>query len=143
MTLEAHALHFLKWDKACVVAMFQRGPRRVWGSVPDVIGVTKARYIVEVEIKRTVADFKADADKPHILHRELHLKRWPKQFYYMLPMNLAARIEVPDWAGLVGVDLWRRNIIKVAPMNLASQKLSIKDCIKLFRLLGNQFTLPR
>jgi len=93
----------------------------------DLFRVTKAGYAEEFEIKLSVADFKADAkkgpdDNDRLLHELLPDNHWRKQkfdgrtkherlsagdplgpirFWFAMPEVVAAKVEIPVWAGLV------------------------------------------
>lgn len=74
----------------------------------DIFAVTKAGYFVEYEIKRTVADFRADAKKgcgfrsrSKHAHLEAHEKNGPSRFWYVTPKGLVAPSHVPLWAGVL------------------------------------------
>lgn len=127
-------MRWLWLQKNCHYVIEQRSPRCMNGE-PDVMGVTKARYLVEIEIKRSLHDFKADAKKWHRVNRLLYLKSQPRWVYYLVPERLAeeALKITPEWAGLMcsnGCDLL---VKKVAPINESSQKLTVKECVKMTR----------
>jgi len=86
----------------------------------DVLQVTKAGYWVEYEIKVSRADFKADARKQVTAgryssrHRTAPLKhdllrtgstRGPNRFYYVTPLGLITPEELPEFAGLIEVNI--------------------------------------
>jgi len=144
------AMRWLWLDKMCHYVLEQRSPRLFRG-VPDVIGITKSRFLIEIEIKRSVADFRNDAKKPHIERRgtaeysmigaDYTLKNSPKYFYYLMPRKIAEKVinEIPPWAGLM---CERENemtamVLKKAPANSQSKRLSIKECIRAVRLMVN------
>lgn len=157
MSLELQGALWLKFDKKCPLVFYERTPRYGHGQ-PDIMGVNDRRFIFEIEIKRTVSDFRANAKKPHIVNRcstEADVARHyqemaPRQFWYLVPPKLVERVrpEVPDWAGLLTVENdpgddgystpIRVKSIKPAPTNALSKKLSPKECIRLFGTLGNQ-----
>lgn len=136
--LELMALRWLRFQKRCPLAFLERGPRNPYGRRPDALGITPARYMVEIEIKRSVSDFRADSKKPHIVFRDSLINRWPKWFYYLVPPSIVDKVQVPEWAGLMTVDDYYVRVRKEAPRNEASLKLSVKECCQLFRVLGNQ-----
>lgn len=91
----------------------------------------------EVEIKLTRADFNADSKKmdevrtrgkggegwhSRVKHFELAEgdTRGPNQFYFAMPPELAATVEVPPWAGLYIARPWGKRVIitleKKAPL---------------------------
>jgi hypothetical protein len=139
MNLELAAMRWLWLDKGCHIVLEQRSPRYMMGN-PDVIGITKSRYITEIEIKRSASDFAADFRKRHRINREFYLKQQPRQFYYLMPEDLALRVQsrVPSWAGLMACPFYPQiNILKIAPVNEESGKLNSKECVRLARLITN------
>lgn len=114
---------------------------------PDVFGVTRARYALEIEVKRSVSDFRANAKKYHIVNRcstdaetaARFAARAPKQFWFMVPPKLVPKLEgeVPDYAGLLTLNGSQVTVIKKCPVNHASERLSLKECAKLMNCAGN------
>ena len=137
--MEYAAMRWLWLEKDCHYLLEQRSPRYQNGS-PDVIGVTCRRKVIEIEIKRSMSDFRADFKKPHRVNRHLFLDEMPNQFYYMVPENLVDKVlpELPDWAGLIR---WRFGpvveVVKVSPVNKLSKKLSINECVRMTRMMVN------
>ncbi len=78
MTLEYHALAWLRFEKRCPIVMLERGISYI--SRPDALGITTARYMVEIEIKRSLADFTKNNDKRIVRLRENCLNLWPRYF---------------------------------------------------------------
>jgi hypothetical protein len=81
----------------------------------DVMAVTRAGYFVEFEIKRSLADFRADARKSDSepagrgrrgVGRRKHDRlaagdpAGPTRFWYVVPAGLIAPEQTPAWAGL-------------------------------------------
>ena len=140
MSLETVAMHWLAYEKKCHCVINERSPRYGIGS-PDVLGITKDRFLIEIEIKRSVSDFKINAQKHHIINREHWIKTAPRQFYFFVPEDLLQKVETitPEWAGLACLkDGYNFAISKQAPVNRESQRLSLKECVKLFRCASNQ-----
>ena len=147
------AMHFLRYEKRCPVAVCERCPRRGIGE-PDVLGVTKDRYLLEIEIKRTVSDFKANGKKSHLLSRyrpdefrlqaEQMMPKWPKQFWFLVPPEIVDKVSplVPDFAGLMrGPDKnesWQVRVVKPAPTNHASLRLTVREMLELGHNMANQ-----
>jgi hypothetical protein len=115
-------------------------PRGWWEC--DVFQITKAGYFVEYEIKLSLADFKADADKrksprwqfngefstARNKHEDLKARSplGPSRFYYVAPAGLLPTNMIPEWAGLIEARESKHEIpfvgeIKKAP-RLHSQK---------------------
>lgn len=150
MNLELMAMRWLWLEKMCHYVLEQRSPRLFRG-VPDVIGITKSRFIIEIEIKRSVADFRNDAKKPHIANRgtdrvdmigsDYTLRNSPKHFYYMMPRRIADKVidEIPPWAGLMceQENQLTAMVLKKAPANSHSKRLSLEECIRAVRLMVN------
>lgn len=146
--LEYHTARWLQFEKQCALVLCERTPR--WGhGQPDVLGVLPSRFILEIEIKRTMSDFRANSKKHHMLSRfcgepeiaERYAKRAPKLFWFLVPRSLVEKVEkeLPDFAGLLtvsenGASL---DVVKKAPTNKDSERLSLKECSKLMRCAGN------
>lgn len=110
MDLEYHGLSWLRYEQQCPLAWEQRnfslGSR--W-TRPDLCGITKDRKAIEIEIKRTLADFKADSDKPKIelLKQAGRGEYLPWKFFYLAEKKLAVQM-VPllthDIFGVLSLD---------------------------------------
>lgn len=75
----------------------------VFGWESDYLALTKAGYWYEIEVKISRSDFKADfkKEKKHqTLKMENNLSR-PNYFNYIVPEDLIAVEEVPNYAGLI------------------------------------------
>ena len=136
MNMELMVMRWLWIQQRCHYVCEQRCPRYFCGS-PDVIGVTRSRYVTEIEIKRSLSDFKADSDKWHRKNRDLYLKQQPRLFYYAVPVDLVEKVKplLPEWAGLLkcNPDLIEPVVEVDAPVNKLSKRLEIKECVKLAR----------
>lgn len=135
MSLEYAAMFWLWIDQKCKIVLEERSPLYCMGS-PDVMGVTQGRYLTEIEIKRSAADFKADFLKRHRIRQKEHPRLAPRQFYYLMPPELAEKLKekIPDQAGLMTLDgRGYVTVLKRAPVNRESPKLKIADCIRLAR----------
>lgn len=152
LDLEYMAMWWLRFEKRCPVALTERTPRPMAGR-PDVLGVTKAGYILEIEIKRSLLDFRANARKHHIRNREdiikkgsfgnspwYSLKTFPRQFWFLVPSSLVEVVqpELPKWAGLLTDHDRRLKCIAKAPVNEEATKLPPKGMIKLGNCMANQ-----
>jgi hypothetical protein len=138
--MENIALRWLAYEKKCVAVLHERTPRQCAGQ-PDVLGVTQARHLIEIEIKRSVSDFRANAKKWHIANREHYIKNQPRQFYYFVPDGIfeKCKLILPEWAGLARLrDGYQFHVEVQAPINNQSRRLSVKESIKLVRNMPNQ-----
>ncbi len=133
-------MRWLWLEKNCHYIVEQRSPRPWLGS-PDILGVTAGRYLIEIEIKRSISDFFADSRKYHRLNRERTLDAQARQFYYMFPSDLADKVKdkIPIWAGLMcnSESMQTALVLTPAPINRDSGKLTIKQCVKMARCLVN------
>ena len=137
--IEQACMRWLRYEKRCLFIVNERSPLYNGGQ-PDVLGVTHSRYAIEIEVKRSVSDFRANAKKRCVITRDTLIHRWPKKYYFAAPPHVVKKIqfEIPEWAGLLEVD---RGVVKVvieSPMNSKSKRLSVKQCVKLAECMANQ-----
>ena len=108
---------------------------------PDIISVSKARCVTEIEIKVTMSDFRANSHKRHIISRSWNVARWPKFYYFLVPPAMVDDVlmEMHTWAGLLTVDeKMQIKVISRAPENSFAKRATMKECAKLVRCLTNQ-----
>lgn len=80
----------------------------------DYLAITKSLYAYEIEVKTTVADYKADFKKPK--HKMLRAgKLCPNYFFFASEPNIINIQDVPDYAGLIWVYKGYYATKKVAP----------------------------
>lgn len=133
--LELFGYEWLRYQSKCMIIVTERSPREAWAGRPDLLGITKGRFLIEIEVKRTMSDFRANAKKTHILHRTLlgdkHATMYPRQFYFLVSESIADKAlpECPEWAGLLQANCGRVFVSKRAPINRLSRKLSVKECV--------------
>lgn len=136
MNLELMAMRWLWIEARCHYLLEQRTPSYT-GGVPDVIGITRGRFLIEVEIKRTVSDFRADMAKRHRQNFQERAPYRPRQLYYLMPDEVyeKVKLEIPQWAGAMTNDksLASLTVRKVAPVNKESKRLTIEDCVRAAR----------
>lgn len=142
MNLEALAFAWLRIEKRCPLVLMERTPRLYHGR-PDVIGVTESRHLVEIEIKRTMADFRANAEKYHIKHREVFLPHFPRLFWFLVPIEIVPKVEreCPIYAGILTPSNSAHpflHIVKKATPNKDSRRLTVKEVIRTVTLQSNQ-----
>jgi len=151
MSLEYRATRWLKWEKRCPIVITERSPREFFCGKPDVLGITDHRFMLEVEVKRSLSDFKANAKKYHnqILNgndedsRAKFMAKAPKQFWFMVPPHLVDKVLplLPKNAGLMTESAKNHfdiKMIKPSPVNKLATKLSVKECARLLHQVGNQ-----
>jgi hypothetical protein len=130
---------WLAYEKRCVAVVCERNVRRCLGD-PDILGVTGARHTLEIEIKVNMTDFRRNTLKRHVSRREDRLTLWPRHYWFLVPPEMVdtCAAELPEWAGLLTVD--HLNVVRVirsAPVNPKSKKLSLLECGKLLRCSTN------
>lgn len=114
----------------------------VFGWESDFLVSTKAMYWYEVEIKISLSDFKRDFEKrgKHEILRTGGMfgcfdgRNWAEQkrphyFSYCAPEDLAKIIEpdIPDYAGLIGINENGRIVTHKAPPRLHAYKYSDEE----------------
>lgn len=145
--LEYHAARWLKWEKRCQLVMTERSPRCWFAGEPDVIGVNPSRFIFEIEVKRSMSDFRANQNKRHMQNRfsndpetaARYTAKAPKQFWFLVPPKLVQKVEpeLPDFAGLMTLHGSQIQVIRKSPVNNKSEKLTLMECAKLMQCAGN------
>lgn len=137
-TARAAIAGWLRYERRCVMVCWEREILGLDSRRPDMIGVTRDRHVVEVEIKRTMADFRANGKKKY--HRWANRDEYsPRQFYFfVLPeMVEAATAELPSGAGLLttlprkvyGVP--RIMAVVSAPVNKRSPRLDLRTMARM------------
>ncbi len=92
ITLRAIAASWLRYERRCWLVTFERGLE--YNNNPDVLGVNPSRFLIEVEVKVSISDFRADAKKGKWSYREAPSQRQPKFMYYMVPQDLVDKVTV-------------------------------------------------
>ena len=141
----AAALQWLRYERQCPIVAVERGICR--GGSPDVMGVTKDRWAIEIEIKRSLSDFKANAKKMEIFERRYTMfskTNWlncPKQFYFFVPAELVEKVTplltngdgllaIPDRGRIYRGIPYPRVIIKASP-DARAKRLTLRECVRM------------
>lgn len=108
----------------------------------DMAVISKSNCLTEIEIKRTVADFRKDFKKEHN-----HIDRFDRirNFYYAMPENVYEKVknEIPEKAGVIVIYPkqyewedrdWYASVKVNARANTKSRKLEDNEVLKLARL---------
>ena len=111
----------------------------------DVIGINKSQYLVEIEVKISRSDFKADFRKSrwkpmkdivkngkiNKSSKLLNISRFPNRHYYCCPEGTIDPKELPPWSGLIFFNekSGSLNIVKAAPL-LHKQKVNLLKSLK-------------
>lgn len=141
MSLEKSAVYWLRFKRGACVILLERWPLCARAR-PDVFGVTRGRQTIEVEIKRTMNDFRANARKFHVANRDNVAHQLAHFTYFLVPNSIEEKVmqELPEWAGLLIVNEHEYDIKvrKRAPMNKMAKKLSLNKICHLGLLMGSQ-----
>lgn len=94
LALTAATVGWLRYKRRCPLVCCERTPfHNSFMLRPDALGVTRDRKVIEVEVKQTLSDFKANRKKRGIEWRE---KGWateyPLQFYFAVPRALVESV---------------------------------------------------
>lgn len=115
-------------------------PNVSWGLLydeADLIVLSKTGYLTEVEIKISMADWKADLSKTK-WKRTNYQDNLVKRFFYAAPAELAIRyaeLQLPEFAGVISIsDRGLAIVIKEAGNIKGHKKLSLLQVHKLLRL---------
>ena len=88
----ASGAEWLRYERGCYLMAWERIPWEYAHHKPDLVGVDASRKCVEIEIKRSVADFKNDAEKVIWSQRDLFKRAWPQQFYYFVEPAIVDKV---------------------------------------------------
>lgn len=100
--LRAAVAAWLRYKKQAPVVAFERG---IGAGIPDVMAITKDRFLLEVEIKISMADFRRDKAKDKWRWRSFNRDsaRDPAYFYYAVPREMVEKIRalIPEGTGII------------------------------------------
>lgn len=107
----------------------------------DFVYTTKARYVFEVEVKISKADFYKDFEKTRrilqpantisIENKHDEIKSGSlglKGFYFAIPEELVDKVEIPEYCGLIVQHSgWSTWVVKKAPVLPNAEKITQKQ----------------
>ena len=136
--------NFLLYEKRCDIISMERGLYDHLGR-PDLLGVTRDRKLIEVEIKRSFSDFRANFDKRIIERYRLNPTIAPHYFYFLVTADIGEKVLAftredihRDYGILVATTKYIGVInIRKAKLNKAAHKLSIPKMITMVRNQSN------
>lgn len=109
-----------------------------WGEA-DYVVVTKARFLVEIEIKVSPTDFKRDILKKK--WKSGDREKMVRRFYYAVPLEMVDKIRefLPEDAGLITVEQtksygYRVKVVKESEVNRNAREMTDKEIYNLARL---------
>ncbi len=137
--LLASGSEYLRYERGCYLVTWQRGP---WPKMrPDILGVTAGRKTLEIEVKTSLYDFRANRHKRGQRLRARG-RDCPHQFYFLVPPRLVEKIraELPAGAGLLTVGGEQRisgtakvEVIVGAAVHRRAVRLGLAEIVKLVR----------
>ena len=105
-----------------------------FGHEIDFLAVRQTGYVIEVEIKRSLSDMKAEARKKHN-----HESNKVVEFYYCFPKDILEQCTpfVPDRAGILSIVhngyRWKVSVVKSPKRHKEAVKLTTKEVGKILR----------
>jgi hypothetical protein len=132
--LRACAAAYLRYRRRCPLISFERASGDTLRGRPDVLGLTKERQWVEIEIKTSVSDLRADMKKRKWLLGMMSYR----QFYYLMQPEIVgvAKKEVPDGRGIMTLaktqvyGLHEIMIVKKAAINRDAPRASTREVVE-------------
>lgn len=100
----------------------------------DMLVIRNTSYAVEIEIKRSISDLKADFKKKHD-----HSDDRIKELYYAVPEELleSSTELIPEHAGIISIEYYRKKyravIIRKAKIN-KSRRLTAEEILRISHL---------
>lgn len=127
--------HFVALEGNCQLQSFND-----YGQA-DVLAVTPDRYLIEVEVKTSIADFRKDGRKlKHKAFRDGSDRYPTKYFYFAVPRVLANQVsllcdQLYPYAGVLGTDGhgWADVNYYRTARRLAGQRLTFKQILYMVR----------
>lgn len=114
----------------------------------DVLGVSRAGYMYEYEVKISRADFKKDFEKRY-KHNNMAARKslfsngryvCPNYFYYVVPEGLVSIEEIPEYAGLIQIDPFSIQFIEAkSPAKIHAHKADDRMIKKIAHSLSCKF----
>jgi len=84
--------HYFRFARQCPIVAMEYWHYQDSGVQPDVLVLDAAHRPIEIEVKTSLSDFKADARK-HIWNFRKQGMKWPWKFYYALPTDLEEQVK--------------------------------------------------
>jgi len=142
----AAAVQWLRYKTQCSIVAIERGISM--GGTPDVIGLTPKRFITEIEIKRTVADFKRNAKKlwsfqegGSIFEGTGWERTRPRLFYFLVPEEIVEKVQpllLPEQGLMCISSRYRKyqgvsevKVVKNAIPSARAKRLTMRQCVAM------------
>ena len=140
--MRAIGAEWLRYKQRCYIITWERSPWPHARHKPDLVGVTESRHVIEIEIKRTMGDFKQDEEKVIWHQRRMCTFPSPAKFYYMVPPELVEKVRplLKEGHGLLawsGESKWSKlpllEVQKGATTNRLSKPLTLRQMVDMVR----------
>jgi hypothetical protein len=143
------ALNWLRYEQGCHIVTFERTPIDT-ESRPDVLGMTRNRQLIEVEIKVDAADLRRDSSKDHRRAVAQDIQRRnpssANHLYYIVPEEMVgiALDELPTHCGVISPNHGIRHghtgfptiAVHRKAVMLHERRLSVKDALVMAKQMS-------
>lgn len=129
---------FLLYEKKCDIISMERGLYDHLGR-PDILGIMRNRQVIEVEIKISFSDFRANFEKRIISRYRSNPRIAPHYFYFLVTAEIAEKVMTfesdkhTDYGILVLGNSGNLLLARKAGKNKFAAKLSVKQMITMVR----------
>ena len=138
--IKACVAPWLRYNRQCLMVCFERDLGYFVSGQPDILAISKEHFVIEVEVKVSVSDFRKDKKKRKWEMEGGGFLRNVRQFYYAVPKNMVEKIkdDIPRSCGLMAIDDFYHHrlndnvaIIKKAPTNRAAERVTLPTAIRM------------
>ena len=104
-TIKACVANYYRYQRQCPIVALEAWNYHYPPNQPDVLVVDVKNRLIEVEVKVSLSDFKADRKKKIWQVREMNPNEWPWQVYFAVPDVLVEKVQpvLPEGCGLLEV----------------------------------------
>ena len=104
-TIKACIANYYRYQRQCPIVALEAWNYRYPNYQPDVLVVDKQNRLIEIEVKVSLTDFKADRKKKIWQVRRMDPNEWPWQVYFAVPDHLIEKVqpELPAGCGLLEI----------------------------------------
>lgn len=138
--LRAAAVEHLRYRLKCRLVCTERSPFIRDPCTPDVIGVTDKRKVIEIELKMSWSDFKANRAKTSLYQRRFYGIR-PWRYFFLVPPEMKDRVlaALEEGEGLLtigdGSNVYTGlpKVVSVRPATIdrESRPLALKEIVRM------------
>ena len=134
------AFHF-DFGKNVIVPNYMKGLTNAGEA--DLLVLRPSDWAEEIEIKISAADFKAEFKHKPTKHTKLtNGKHHCKKYWFAMPLDLALELkkDIPEYAGLLGVNGWKDvRVVKPAPVLKNASKVPAESKDKMMKSIYSRY----